>query len=150
MRFLLLTLALTAAGSAIAEETFPGIEQLMSPEQFRAAGLDKLTPAERAALDAWLVNYTAVEAPAMLRDNQAVQEAEQAHEINTTIRQPFRGWSGETVFYLDNGQVWRQRLSGNLAYYGDDTKVVIRKNFLGFYKMTHLATGKSVGVSRVK
>jgi len=150
MRILLFTALITVACVARSDDTFPGIENLMTEQQFKASGLDKLTPAERASLNAWLVTYTAVEAPAMLRENEAVKEAEQAHEIATTIRQPFSGWSGETVFYLDNGQVWRQRLRGNLAYFGDDTRVVIRKNFLGFYKMTHLASGKSVGVSLVR
>ena len=54
------------------------------------------------------------------------------------------------VFYLDNGQIWKQRLRGRHVYNGDDTRVVIKKNFMGFYKLTHLATGKSVGVKLVR
>ncbi len=145
---LLLSLALSGfiAATIAQDNSFPGIEGLMSAEQYKAAGLDKLTPAERDALNDWLLNYTAVDAPAMLRDNEEVKEAEQSHEVHASIKQPFKGWSGETIFYLDNGQVWRQRLQGNMHYRGDDNRVVIKKNFMGFYKMTHLATGKSVGV----
>ncbi len=142
---LLVVAATTAAG-----EDFPGIEKLMSAEEYRAAGLDKLSPAERAALNQWLITYTAVEAPAMLRESETVKEVEQAHEIEANINQPFEGWSGETLFYLDNGQVWRQRLRGRHVYRGDDTRVVIKKNAFGFYRMTHLATGKSVGVKLVR
>jgi hypothetical protein len=142
----LLLLSSTIAATAAEETAFPGIEGLMSAEQYRAAGLDKLTPAEREALNSWLLTYTAVDAPGMLRDNEEVKEAEQSHEVQASIKQPFKGWSGETVFYLDNGQIWRQRLPGNMVYRGEDNRVVIKKNFLGFYKMTHLATGKSVGV----
>ncbi len=150
MRTWILTACLfLVATAAPAEEDFPGIENLMSAEEYRAAGLGKLSPAERAALNQWLITYTAVEAPAMLRDSETVKEVEQSHEIEASINPPFEGWSGETVFYLDNGQVWRQRLRGRHVYSGDDTRVIIKKNMFGFYRMTHLATGKSVGVKLV-
>ena len=151
MRTWILTAGLLlVAATAPAEEDFPGIEKLMSAEQYRAAGLDKLSPAERAALNEWLITYTAVEAPAMLRDSETVKEVEQSHEIEASINPPFEGWSGDTVFHLDNGQVWRQRLRGRHVYRGDDTRVVIKKNVFGFYRLTHLATGKSVGVKQVR
>ena len=47
----LLVLTFTAAASA-AEGDFPGVEKLMSPEEFSAAGLDKLSSEERRALSA--------------------------------------------------------------------------------------------------
>lgn len=150
MRSLMFALTLILTGIAQAEETFPGIEKLMTAEQFEAAGLHKLTPAEREALDRWLIGYTAVDAPVMLATNEEVQEVEQEHEIHASIEPPFKGWSGDTVFRLDNGQVWRQRLQGRMHYAGDDTRVVIKKNFLGFYKMTHLDSGRSVGVKLVQ
>ncbi len=138
------------AAPLIAADSFPGVEKLMSAEQFEAAGLHKLTPAERQALDRWLVSYTAEEAPAMLRSNPEVRAAEESIRIEARINPPFEGWSGETLFYLDNGQVWRQRLRGRYFHRGDDTAVVIEKNLLGFYKMTVVASGKSIGVTRLK
>ena len=148
LAFIILLSALTPA--AADTEEFPGVEKLMSEEQYRAAGLDKLTPAEREALNDWLIGYTALEATVMLRTNEEVKEVEQTHEIRARIKAPFKGWTGETVFRLDNGQVWRQRLQGRMVYSGEDTEVVIKKNFMGFYKMTHLASGRSVGVSIVQ
>ena len=145
----LLCAALTTA-SALAGEAFPGVEKLMSAEQFEAAGLHRLTPAEREALDRWLVSYTAEEAPEMLRSNPEVRAAEEAIRIEARINPPFNGWTGDTIFYLDNGQVWRQRLRSRYFHSGDDTAVVIEKNLLGFYKMTVTASGKSVGVTRVR
>ncbi len=154
MRHPLLTSALLCAACLAAPPTvadsFPGVEKLMSAEQFEAAGLHKLTPAERQALDRWLVSYTAEEAPAMLRSNPEVRAAEESIRIEARINPPFEGWSGETLFYLDNGQVWRQRLRGRYFHRGDDTAVVIEKNLLGFYKMTVVASGKSIGVTRLK
>lgn len=145
----LLCAALTSAPT-LAEGTFPGVEKLMSAEQFEAAGLNKLTPAEREALNSWLLSYTAEEAPEMLRSNPEVRAAEEAIRIEARIKQPFSGWTGDTLFYLDNGQVWRQRLKGHYFHRGDDTAVVIEKNLLGFFKMTVVDSAKSVGVTRVR
>ena len=138
------------AASAEPGSEFPGIQKLMSEEEYQAAGLDKLSADERAALNRWLVNYTAAEAPAMLRTNPEVIAAEESIRIESHIKQPFDGWSGETLFYLENGQVWRQRLPGRYMHRGEDTAVVIDKNFFGFYQMTVTSTDKTVGVSRVR
>ena len=119
MRYPLLASALLCAAltsTPALADTFPGVETLMSAEQFKAAGLHKLTPAEREALDRWLVSYTAEEAPEMLRSNPEVRAAEEAIRIEARINQPFNGWTGDTIFYLDNGQVWRQRLKGRFWY----------------------------------
>jgi hypothetical protein len=153
MRQPLLASALLCAALTIAPalaDTFPGVEKLMSAEQFESAGLHKLTPAEREALDRWLVSYTAEEAPEMLRSNPEVRAAEEAIRIEARIKQPFNGWTGDTVFYLDNGQVWRQRLKGRYFHRGDDTAVVIEKNLLGYFKMTVVSSDKSVGVTRIR
>ncbi|PLW70801.1 hypothetical protein [Pseudohalioglobus lutimaris] len=146
----LLPLAYFISNATAADEAFPGIEKLMSSEEFKAAGLDKLSEAERTALNAWLLHYTATEAPTMLITNEDVKEVEAKHVIQANVKPPFKGWDGNTVFYLDNGQVWRQRLNGRVVYQGEDTAVEIKKNFLGFYKLYHVASGRSIGVSRVK
>src|SRR4030095_10324463 len=39
------------------EQIGASIQQLMSPEEFRAAGLNKLSPDELQKLDAWLQGY---------------------------------------------------------------------------------------------
>ena len=70
--------------------------------------------------------------------------------LRAEILPPFRGWSGKTTFRLDNGQVWKQRSSGHHTYTGDDYRVVISKNAMGFYEMRLLAADRSVGVKRVR
>lgn len=131
------------------EKDFPGIEKLMTQEEFRAAGLDKLSPAEREALNQWLIGYTVDDAKTLIHTSEEVKEADQGIRIEASVSEAFKGWYGDTVFRLDNGQIWRQRLSGNFAYHGDDRRVVIEKNFFGYFKLTHVATGRSVGVSRI-
>lgn len=79
-----------------------------------------------------------------------VRSSAKPEELHATVLEPFRGWSGKTIFYLDNGQVWKQRSSGHHTYTGDDNRVVIGKNSMGFYEMRLLAADRSIGVKRVK
>ena len=151
MRRLAILFALTVAGLAPAlAEDFPGIRKLMNAEEYEAAGLDKLSEAERKALDAWLLRYTAGEAETLRNTSEEVREAKQEARIEARVRAPFEGWSGDTLFYLDNGQVWQQRLDGRFAYNGSEREVVLDKNFFGFWRLTHVATGRRVGVTRVR
>jgi hypothetical protein len=143
---------LLACSAALAQDsaTFPGVEALMTPEEYRAAGLEKLTPAERGALNSFLIRYTAEESQVLLNSDEEVKKAVEEQEIVAVIQQPFKGWSGDTVFRLDNGQVWQQRQRGNYYYTGSKPEVRITKNIMGFNKMELIENGKAVGVKRLK
>ena len=52
-----LGLSLGCLSSSLAQDEGAGIEQQMTPSEFKAAGLEKLTPAELAKLNAWLKGY---------------------------------------------------------------------------------------------
>lgn len=146
----LLALALLAPVLvAASDDKFPGVRKLMSDEQFKAAGLDNLSPGQLKQLDAWLLQYTAGEATVLRDQNAEVREVESAYNVEAQATE-FRGWSGETVFRLDNGQVWKQRLDGRFAYSGDDHRVRIERNFMGFFRLVHVATGRAVGVTRLR
>ncbi|MEE4278760.1 MAG: hypothetical protein V2I82_09885 [Halieaceae bacterium] len=142
--------ALVASALAFAEEKgFPGIETLMTEEEFRAAGIHRLSAEEREALDAWLLRYTAGDAQ-LLQKTEVVREAEdeEEFEVVSRIKGDFSGWSGETVFELENGQTWVQRLDGRYRYKGPpNPEVRIDRNWLGFYRLTIVETGRRVGVS---
>jgi len=122
----------------------------MSPAEFDSAGLNKLSPQELAALDAWLLRYTAGEAEMLQRTNEEVREAAEDTRIASRVQRPFEGWDGNTLFRLENGQVWKQRQPGRYRYTGDDLEVTIRRNFFGFHVLTVNATGRSVGVEFVR
>lgn len=135
--------------SSHAADDFPGIEKLMTHEQFQQAGLKKLSAKEVAELNKWLTSYTANEAPQLMQTSTSVRQAEQA--VNASqIDGGFKGWTGNTVFRLKNGQVWRQRIGGRYWYKAQNPAVEIEKNVMGFYQMKVVATGKAVGVSRVR
>jgi len=133
------------------DKSFPGIEEIMSSEQFSEAGLDRLSAEELKALNAWLVRYTAGEADIMRQHSEEVRQASKDVDIRSRIKGDFNGWSGETIFRLENGQVWRQRLSGRYSYKGPpNPEISIGRNFMGFYMMTVVETGKKVGVKLVR
>eukprot|EP00494_Astrolonche_serrata_P017904 UN18094 len=110
--------ALASASRADETSTFPGVQRLMSDQEYSDSGLDKLSPEEIRALNQWLIRYTAGEAQVLVTTNEEVKEADRSLEILSSIVSPFKGWSGDTVFRLENGQVWQQRRRGNYFYDG--------------------------------
>lgn len=148
---LALCFALPMAAAQAAEERFPGVEKLMSEADFRAAGLEGLSPAQLESLNQWLIRYTAGEAEVLQQTNEAVREAEQDIEITARLSEDFDGWEGKTVFRLDNGQIWKQRNDGRYRYRGPASpQVRIDKNWLGFYKMTLIDEDRGIGVTRLR
>ncbi len=109
-RLLACALLLGLAAHAFAQEA--PIERQMTPDEFKAAGLDKLSANELANLNAWL-GRKAAEAPAAAAAPQAVPPATGAGFIgdDKPVRSRLKGsiqeWGPGTVFELENGQRWR-------------------------------------------
>jgi len=167
--FSLLVAALVSLPIYAEDIEFPGLQALMSPEEFANTGLDKLTPLQRAALNRWLGTHAQfelveTEAKATEAQEQTAAEAAAARQIKakrltraqrdaakvvqTRIAGPFKGWSGTTLFVLENGQYWKQRQPGRYFYRAESPDVELYKTRLGFWEMKVLATGKTVKVSR--
>jgi len=81
--------------------------------------------------------------------DQKREDKKVKYELVAKVVPRFAGWSGKTVFSLDNGQVWRQRTTGSLRYSGNDSTVIITQNMLGKFVMKHQDTGRSIGVRRI-
>jgi hypothetical protein len=155
---LLVALFLASLGSAslpAAEPenpAFPGLQKAMSPEDYEAAGLQKLDPAERAKLDEFIRNYVAVsnERVATTAVDKAVKEnkVQPPEVIQSRIVGPFTGYNGRTTFTLENGQRWAQSQRDS-AYFPkiDSPPVVIVKAGFG-YRM-HIAGGGAIRVTKV-
>ena len=110
--FLALVLAASIVPVAVQATSFSTLEERMSAVEFRSAGLEKLTPEELAALNAWLAkNGTGHGSTvAALDDRRGLPEATSADSrgpIRSRLVGESTGWTYGTVFRLENGQVWR-------------------------------------------
>jgi hypothetical protein len=114
-------LAAGATSLAVAQDdaSFSSLEERMSYADFKAAGLDKLTPEELAALNAWLrargeaaasapAPAAAAAAPAK-QDRRGFSSLDEQHEpIVTRIPGEFTGWQGSgKVIEFENGMAWK-------------------------------------------
>jgi hypothetical protein len=113
----LLLAALFVLGSArpacAAEEILSGsIKEMMSPEEFKAAGLNKLSSEELAKLNAWLQGYRETTEKVTEKKTEKRVAATQSwfhHEpIVSRVDGSFTGLKGHTVIKLEDGTVWKQ------------------------------------------
>jgi hypothetical protein len=77
-------------------------------------------------------------------DDSAVEE------IESRIIGEFTGWSGGTVFRLENGQVWRQSGQGRFVYRADSPVVTIRRAALGSYRLRVAGLNRTITVRRIE
>jgi hypothetical protein len=92
------------------------IEQEMTPDEFKSAGLDKLSPEELARLNTWLgrkietVASTATKAAKdkVVQENRGFFNFGSDEPIVARMSGEFRGFGKGREYTLDNGQLWRQ------------------------------------------
>jgi len=152
---LLITLfiMLVANGAAtlaadLLDETFPGVETLMSQEEMQATGVSNLSASQVRALNEWLISYTAKDAPTLLQNNEEIKTALN-QPVSSRIVGTFKGWRGKTKVTLENGETWQQRHKSKWIVKMENPEVVIEKNMMGFYKMTFVKSGRAMGVKRI-
>ena len=158
--------------SAVAEEPpVKDIRDTLSKEEFHKAGLEKLTDAELNYLSALLygrkhpearvavprpVTVTSIDTTPEERfgsENIPVKEEDKPEipdSIQSRILGTFTGWSGDTVFTLENGQVWEQISKDYFKVNLTDPKVEIRKGFFGTYFLKVEGYGSRCKIKRVK
>lgn len=122
---------------------------MMSAQDFRSAGLEKLTPDELSRLNQWFILFIAHDSQQVVKSDATIQELQNA-PVRRRIAGSFHGWDGNTTFTLDNGEVWKQRLPGRYFARLENPEVEIFKNLLGFYELRVVQTGSRIGVSRLK
>jgi len=135
-RLLALAALLPLATSALAQQK---IEQQMSYEQFKASGLDKLSAAELANLNAWLDGKLEVETAKAVEsaktesgdDSRGLTKRESRDPVAGAITGAFTGFGKGRQFTLDNGQVWQQIDDVSLSAKLDNPKVRITPSLLG-------------------
>ena len=93
-----------AAREAISDE----IQQMMTPEEFKAAGLDKLSPDELQKLNAWLQGYRQVTEQKAEKKATARAERTKMDVLVSRVDGTFNGLTGRTVIRLEDGTAWKQ------------------------------------------
>jgi hypothetical protein len=128
------------------------ITDLMTVEEFRATGMNKLTPEEMKQLDAWLNRYTSRVAKAVLDSQESRTKPMTSGDpsvIESRIDGEFEGWEGDTIFKLENGQIWQQSSYAYTYHYSYRPKVVIYKSGT-VYKMKVDDVSDTISVRRLK
>jgi hypothetical protein len=130
---------------------FPGVEKAMSPQEYDAAGLQKLTVEERARLDEFIRRF--VSSSNQVAGQKAVDRAVKERKvtppevIQSRIVGPFTGYNGTTVFTLENGQRWAQSQPDSRYFPKvESPPVIIVKDTFG-YRM-YIAGGGDLRVNR--
>lgn len=120
VRALLAAVLLAFALPAPAQDT---IESQMTPEEFKAAGLGKLSAEELARLNAWLnrtVETAATQAAAEAKkqvedDTRGFFNFGSTEPVVAAMVGEFRGFAQGREYTLDNDQVWKQVDNASLA-----------------------------------
>lgn len=76
-----------------------------------------------------------------------VAEVKRLDVIEGTIINDFRGWSGDTIFELDNGQIWKQSEYAYHYQYAYRPKAIIYNTG---YEHKILVEGESVKVKKLR
>ena len=133
------------------------LQEQMTPQEFKAAGLDKLTPEELATLNAFLGRETAKQVAETRRAEQLAVAGFGGHvtpdnaPIVSRLIGRFDGWEGKTIFRLENGQVWQQSEHGELAgVHMDAPMITITPSFSGAWWLQAEGRKSKVKVKRIK
>ena len=124
-RFLIAILSLSISLPTLAADGFSSLEEQMTGNQFRGAGLNKLTPGELESLNHWIRSHSLAtldqpKAGSMMISPDAGEEDKDRDDkgkkvedterttIKSRIKGSFTGWDGHAVFELENGMIWEQ------------------------------------------
>jgi hypothetical protein len=152
--------ALLACGFAIAQDAAPTqappIERQMTPEQFKAAGLDKLSAGELANLNAWLNHAIDTETTKAAEFATQKVKTESRGFFDFGSEEPivdrlvgeFRGFGKGKTYTLANGQVWQQIDDTHMSARLSDPEVRIKPAMMG--NSWYMAVGKYNTQAQVK
>jgi hypothetical protein len=145
-----------AAGPALAAD-FSSLEERMTEEEFRAAGLDRLSAEELANLNAWLArrNVSTQSAPAggtegFKPDGLLGDDGDRSRIVSRATSNQDEIGVGSTIA-LENGQAWRitdgsLSLSGGLA----GRTVTIQPAMLGSWLLKVEGYNRALRATRVR
>lgn len=163
MRHMLSSLALVAALSlpalAAAQDAGAPLQQQMSADEFKAAGLDKLSAEELANLNRWLNRrIDSASTAAAAEATERVQNQSRGflsfgpdEVIQANLVGEFRGFERNRVYRLDNGQKWQQTDAARLeGVRRSNPAVTINSGAMGAWYMRIDGHNTRAKVRRIK
>ena len=161
--FAILMLALAPLAWAQQPALTADVEQQMSAEQFKAAGLDKLSAKELAALNSWLQQKVSAETAVavekareegrkeVVEKNRGFFDFGSNEPIESSIIGEFNGFGNGRQYTLQNGQTWQQIEPASLeGVRKTDPQVRIKPGMLGVWYMQIKGYNTSAKVRRIK
>lgn len=149
---LFIAIAGLAAGATAAD--FSSLEERMSEGDFKASGLNKLSPQELDHLNAWLRAHgltAAGKAAAADTVGFRAKDGGEGGPIVSKIKGRFTGWTGHTMFELANGQVWQQTDGESFSVPPmDSPSVTIESKLLGSWLLKVEGYNRSTRVTRIR
>ena len=157
--FLSVTLSVLAAGG------FSSLEEQMTGKEFSAAGLDKLSKQELDVLNDWLRGHSVATLETKTVSAEVADSAEDQPELKsededkdedrTTITSKlvgtFDGWDGQSVFELENGQIWAQASKAKWNIKEVENPVaVIEPGMFGIWRLHIEGFDKDCRVKRIQ
>jgi hypothetical protein len=112
-----------AGSEKVSRRPARSVQELMTPDEFKAAGLDKLSEDELQHLDAWLQGYrqTTEKRVSEQVEKKATEEIKKATEqakargpkllverVVSRVDGTLSGLTGSTMIKLEDGTVWKQ------------------------------------------
>jgi hypothetical protein len=135
--FTLMFLGVGAVGLAIAQKTEFSltIDQVMTPDEMHESGVAALNATQKRALNDWLNRYT-TQVFRISRQQSGNAETEPVRSscspaIESSISGEIEGWSGDTIFKLNNGQIWQQASYDYTYFYAYQPDVTIYQTSAG-------------------
>ena len=150
---LLMSVALAVPVVAFAADQYVPLQQRMSPEEFKAAGLDKLSPDELNNLDNWLSGHGKVVTKVVDQSGKPVfyPTSEKAGPVQAHVQGSFAGFTGHTQLTLDNKQVWQQADGTRVSCMtSENPKIAIRRSLMGNWMAAVDGCNDTAPITRVK
>ncbi|MEO8011479.1 MAG: hypothetical protein ABI650_07540 [Dokdonella sp.] len=153
-------LTLLSAAAAASAQTPATLEERMSEAEFKAYGLDKLSVEELRGLNRWLRGNAVTTGSSARADASESSTDERVGfrerlsdrtEIKARLPGKFTGWSGSTIFKLDNGQQWQQSESGTQSSLNlENAEITIKPKMMGNWLLVVDYCQCRIGVTRIK
>lgn len=150
---LLISAALALPAVSFAADQYVPLQQRMTPEEFKAAGLDKLSADELKNLDTWLSGHGKVVTKVVDQAGKPVfyPTSEKAGPVTAHVQGGFKGFNGHTQLALDNGQVWQQADGTQISCLASENpKVTIRRSLMGNWMAAVDGCNDTAPLTRVK